>query len=175
MRSLILCGCWLVLGCTQPQTQAPQKKNKVSAVISPDNADMSQHGLPRGKVILSTESGKEITVRVEIVADNETRRKGLMFRQKLADDEGMLFLFNKEEQQSFWMKNTYLPLDMIFIKADMTVLGVYEGAIPQTEDSRAVPGNSQYVLEVNANFSRRHEIKAGTKARFLGTENIQVQ
>jgi uncharacterized protein len=183
MRSSILFGCLLVLGCTQPQNQPHKDKSpKVSAeppslkkVEPPSIDDQSQKGLPRGQVVLSTESGKEVTVRVEIVADPETRRKGLMYRQKLADDEGMLFLFNEEEHQSFWMKNTYLPLDMIFIKADLTVLGVYEGAIPLTEDGRSVPGDSQYVLEVNANFARRHEIKPGTKVRFIGTENIQVQ
>jgi uncharacterized protein len=175
MRSSILL-CWLfVLGCTQPTTQSPPKKKKVPAVVQSNAEDQSQKDLPRGKVVLSTESGKEITVRVEIVADQETRSTGLMFRQRLADDEGMLFLFNQEEHQSFWMKNTYLPLDMIFIKADMTVLGVSENTVPLTMDGCSVPGNSQFVLEVNANFARRHEIKPGTKTRFIGTENIQIQ
>jgi uncharacterized protein len=176
MRSSIL-FCWLcVLGCTQPQTQPQKKKiDKAPAVVQPEVKDQSQKDLPRGKVVLSTESGKEITVRVEIVADPETRSTGLMFRQRLADDEGMLFLFNEEEHQSFWMKNTYLPLDMIFIKADMTVLGVSENTVPLTLDGCSVPGNSQFVLEVNANFARRHDIKPGTKTRFIGTENIQIQ
>jgi uncharacterized membrane protein (UPF0127 family) len=174
MRLSILC-CLALLGCTEPQIQQKKTNSTKASAVNADTEDQSQKGLPKGKVILTPENGKEVTVRVEIAADQETRRMGLMFRQKLADDEGMIFLFNEEDHQSFWMKNTYLPLDMIFIKSDMTVLGVCEGAVPLTTDGREVPGNSQYVLEVNANFAHRHEIKAGTKVRFIGTENIQVQ
>jgi hypothetical protein len=118
---------------------------------------------------------REIPVKVEIAATPPTRQRGLMFRQSLPEEEGMLFLFPASEQLSFWMKNTYLPLDMIFIKSDMTVLGVVEGAIPLTEESRAVPGESQYVLEVNATFARRHGIGPGTQVRFEGTELVSVE
>jgi uncharacterized membrane protein (UPF0127 family) len=61
-----------------------------------------------------------------------------------------------------------LPLDMIFIEPSMTVLGVVENAEPRTESSRSVPGNSQYVLEVNAGFSREHGLTPGTMVRFVG-------
>jgi hypothetical protein len=82
----------------------------------------------------------------------------------------MLFLFERPEQLSFWMRNTYIPLDMIFIEPGMTVLGIVENAEPLTDTARSVPGLSQYVLEVNAGFSRRHGITAGTVVRFAGVE-----
>lgn len=109
-----------------------------------------------------------VEVVVEVARSAEDRRRGLMDRRQLDADRGMLFLFERPEQLSFWMHNTYIPLDMIFIRADMTVLGVVENAEPLTDTSRSVPGLSQYVLEVNAGFSRRHGIHAGTTVRFEG-------
>jgi hypothetical protein len=80
----------------------------------------------------------------------------------------MLFLFDQSEQLTFWMHNTYMPLDMIFIEPSLRVLGVVENAEPQTDSTRSVPGASQYVLEVNAGFSRRHGLGKGTAVRFEG-------
>jgi uncharacterized membrane protein (UPF0127 family) len=68
------------------------------------------------------------------------------------------------------MRNTYLPLDMIFIESDLRVLGVVENAEPMTDTSRSVPGQSQYVLEVNAGFAREHGIEAGAQLEVEGFE-----
>lgn len=171
MRFLVLLVVTLV-ACSSDHAPKKPRKTK-SAQLANDN--QPQLDLPRGKVILSPEGQPELTVRVQIASTREQRRKGLMFREKLAEDEGMLFLFRAPEQQSFWMQNTLLPLDIIFIKSDMTVLGVVEGATPLTEDPREVPGESQYVLEVNATYAKRHGIQAGTRVRFEGTEGLSVQ
>ena len=109
-----------------------------------------------------------ITVKVEIADDDAERSQGLMYRKQLAADAGMLFLFDRPHHLTFWMRNTYLPLDMIFIEPTMSILGVVENAEPLTEVTRSVPGDSQYVLEVNAGFSREHGLTPGTMVRFVG-------
>jgi hypothetical protein len=78
----------------------------------------------------------------------------------------MLFLFPRAERQSFWMVNTFVPLDMIFIGPDRRVVGVVPDASPLTDDERAVEADSQYVLEVRAGFARAHGIGVGTSVIF---------
>ena len=108
---------------------------------------------------------------VEVVFTPALRQQGLMYRKELPESSGMLFLFERERQLSFWMRNTYLPLDMVFIRADRIVLGVVENAEPLTEDTRMVPGVSQFVLEVNAGYCRRHGIGEGTRVEFIDVED----
>jgi uncharacterized membrane protein (UPF0127 family) len=91
-----------------------------------------------------------------------------MFREKLADDEGMLFVFPASAVQSFWMKNTLIPLDMIFIGEDLTVVGVVERAEPHSLTPRYVPTPSRYVLEVNGGWSAARGVAAGDRVRFEG-------
>jgi uncharacterized membrane protein (UPF0127 family) len=119
------------------------------------------------RVVLSPPGQDPVSVTVEVVDTNETRQRGLMYRKHMDPDAGMLFIFERQEPHTFWMHNTLIPLDMLFIKADWTVLGIVENAEPMTDSMRAVPGESQYVLEVNAGFSRRHGLQAGTSVRYL--------
>ena len=71
----------------------------------------------------------------------------------------MIFLFPAESQHSFWMKNTPIPLDMIFINKDRKIIGIVEQAVPFSTDSRSVPGASQFVLEINGGFPSATESK----------------
>jgi uncharacterized membrane protein (UPF0127 family) len=121
---------------------------------------------PRIPVTIATEAG-DVTFQAELADDDAERQKGLMFRTAMGDSEGMLFLFPREQQLAFWMRNTLIPLDMVFIKADRTILGVVENATPRTETSRKVPGNSQFVLELNGGTASRLGIKAGQAVTFL--------
>lgn len=91
-----------------------------------------------------------------------------MFREQMDDDAGMLFLFDKMEVQSFWMKNTRLPLDMLFLDESGTIVGIVENAEPLSLTSRSVGLPSRYVLELNGGTSRRLGIEAGQKTRFVG-------
>lgn len=93
-----------------------------------------------------------------------------MHRPGLDKGSGMVFLFEEPEIQTFWMKNTLVSLDMIFIGADMTVVGVVEKTTPGSLAPCAVDEPSQYVLEVEAGFAERHGIGAGTGVRFTGFE-----
>jgi len=122
------------------------------------------------KVHLTAADGKEHTVVVEVVRSGKELERGLMYRRHLDADAGMLFIMGEEKVQTFWMKNTYIPLDMIFIQKDMVVAGVYENAPPETLDLRFVDTPSSYVLEVNAFWAKEHGIGAGAKVRY---ENVR--
>ena len=115
---------------------------------------------PRGK--------PEARVVVEVARTARQIQRGLMYREHLPPDGGMLFLFRRARVQSFWMKNTLIPLDMIFVSSDMVVVGVIESAQPRTTTSRSVPGAvSQYVVEVNAGWARAHGIEAGVPVELV--------
>ena len=105
---------------------------------------------------------KLIKINVEIADDNEKRIKGLMFRERLDNDAGMFFIFDNEEYQTFWMKNTLIPLDIIFIDKNFKITNI-ENAVPCKQEPctlyRSVKP-AEYVLEVNGNFTIRNKIKA---------------
>lgn len=121
----------------------------------------------RPKVVLSGPRG-DITVTVELADTDEKITRGLMYRRYLAPDEGMLFLMGEEKVQTFWMRNTLIPLDMIFITKDMVVAGVVAQAEPRTDTLRSVDKPSSYVLEVNGGWAAAHDIREGTQVRFDG-------
>lgn len=119
------------------------------------------------KVYLSTPTG-DLAVEVEIVDTPAKIERGLMFRQHLPPDQGMLFIMRDERSWPFWMRNTLIPLDMIFIAKNLTVAGIVENAEPRTETLREVDAPSLYVLEVNGGYCAVHKVAAGTKVRFEG-------
>jgi uncharacterized membrane protein (UPF0127 family) len=123
---------------------------------------------PTAMVYVSTAKG-DVPVKVEVVATEPKIEKGLMYRQHLPIDSGMLFLMGREKQWSFWMRNTLIPLDMIFINKDMTIAGIVENAEPLSESLRVVDKPSSYVLEVNGGFTKSAGIVAGAQVRF---ENV---
>lgn len=118
-------------------------------------------------VVIHVEGRPPVTVMTEVARTEEERNRGLMFRRELGPMSGMLFVFKQSEPLTFWMRNTFIPLDMIFIKSDHRVLGVVANATPMTDDPRRVEGESQYVLEVNAGFAARHGIRPGTLIEFV--------
>ncbi len=120
------------------------------------------------KVYLETPRG-ELAVTVEVVDTWPKIEKGLMYREFLGADAGMLFKMGYEHDHAFYMRNTLIPLDMIFIKKDMTIAGIAQNAEPRTETLRKVGVPSLYVLEVNGGYTASHGVVAGAKVRY---ENI---
>ena len=117
-------------------------------------------------VAIETAQG-EVNVTVEVVATRPKIERGLMFREHLPPDAGMLFLMGGETDHTFYMRNTLIPLDMIFITKDMTIAGIVERAEPRTETLRSVGAPSLYVLEVNGGWTAAHQVKSGAKVRFV--------
>jgi uncharacterized membrane protein (UPF0127 family) len=121
------------------------------------------------KVAITGQDGRDlIVVNVEVAATNAKRELGLMFRRHLDEAAGMIFLFKQPQHLTFWMKNTLIPLDMIFADSDGRIVGIVESAAPLSESIDAVDGDSQYVLEVNGGFCKRHGVIAGDRLRFIG-------
>jgi len=104
---------------------------------------------------------RDVRYRIEIAANDAARTQGLMYRRHLPEDQGMLFDFHTSQQVSFWMQNTYIPLDMLFIDSR----GVIRKIVRNTEplSTRSIPSDHavRYVLEVNASQTERHGIQVG--------------
>lgn len=122
--------------------------------------------LPMGAVRFETPRGPWV-VRVEIANSDDARRRGLMFRRELPPDRGMIFLFDSTAEHGFWMRDTLLSLDMIFLGEDRSVLGVVERAEPRTDTVRTVKKPSRYVVEVSAGEAAAHAVGPGTRAVFI--------
>lgn len=125
---------------------------------------MSAAIIPTPTISIATPWG-EATVTVEIATTRSEIARGLMYRDHLPYDAGMLFVMGKESVWSFWMRNTFVPLDLIFIARDWTVAGVVPSAEPCTETLRSINKPSSYVLETNGGWAAAHQITAGAKAR----------
>jgi len=115
---------------------------------------------------IEKKDGSVVCVSVETARTQSQRQLGLMYRKQLASDGGMLFFFDREQKQAFTMRNTYIPLDMIFIGRDRRIVGWIENATPRTEGPYEVAGASQYVLEVNGLFCRQQGLAVGDKVLF---------
>jgi len=120
--------------------------------------------------VVESPSGRSPSVLVEVARLPEELERGLMFRQRLGADRGMLFVFPESGRHGFWMKNTLIPLDMIFIDERLEVVGIVENAEPMTESMRGPDVASRYVLEVNAGWSGAHGVRRGDRVRL---ENVR--
>lgn len=121
--------------------------------------------LPVGAVQF-TDAPAAPRVVVELALDDPARTRGLMYRTRLDADAGMLFSWDREQPRSFWMLNTCIPLDMLFIAADGTIVGILEQVPTLNTAPRGVPCAAQHVLEVNAGWTRQHGVVPGQKVAF---------
>ena len=152
MRRNWLLAFLLIAACAQtPPTPSPVQTDTASSTLPTVT-------FPDGFV-----------VRVEVVADDESRSQGLMFRDRLREGTGMLFVFPAMTELSFWMKNTLIPLDMIWIDNQQRVVHVKENVPPCTADpcpSYAAGVNAQFVLEVAGGVARQHRVEPGAQLQF---------
>lgn len=111
---------------------------------------------------------KNTCLKAEIASSLEERRLGLMFRESLPKDRGMLFILDFKESSSFWMKNMQFPLDIIWIDKDKVISEIMQNVLPCSKSCPDLIPQQQasFVLEVNAGFVQKHRIKAGDKVRF---------
>jgi uncharacterized protein len=162
MRVLVVALVFVAFACTPPDAKA-----------APPTTNAPVMPVPKGEVTIDTAAGPQ-RFTVELAITDAERQHGLMFREHLDDDTGMLFLFERQQPLSFWMKNTHIPLDMIFIDESGVVAGIVENAEPMTTVSRKVDKPSRYVLEVNAGISRKLGLAAGERVHFAGVPSNLV-
>lgn len=143
------------------------------SLVGPElTGDAAEDRLTGQELVVAAQSGP-VTFVVEVVDTNETRASGLMFREQLAPNAGMLFDFKREQPVSFWMKNTLIPLDMFFIKADGRIVQIAKRTVPHSEAGIPSPEPVLAVLETNAGVADRFGIKAGDIVRHPVFGNAQ--
>jgi hypothetical protein len=151
---LLLASC-----CSAPQPAAPTPPPATASgprVLLPDSA----------------------AIRVELATDEATRAQGLMYRDHLADDRGMLFFFPESGDYPFWMKNTLIPLDMIWIDDQRRIAHVASNVPPcKADPCPNYPPNAKakYVLELAAGVAAKHHLANGQALRFEGMDNVVVR
>jgi uncharacterized membrane protein (UPF0127 family) len=118
--------------------------------------------------IVAPNQSTRASVKVELAATNDARELGLMYRKHLDENAGMLFIFPTADSVQFWMKNTPIPLDMIFADSNGRVIGIVVNAEPFSEKNVGGFGPTIYVLEVNGGFAARHNLVVGDELRFSG-------
>mgnify|MGYP002817248391 FL=1 len=151
---LCLVGCAVMVAPAQVQAQSPNGL----AVF--------------GKSTISIVSGdKTHSFRVELALTHQQQMQGLMFRRRMAPDAGMLFVYKREEPIAMWMKNTYIPLDMLFIARDGKIVKIAERTVPLSQATISSGGEVVAVLELNAGTASRLGIGPGDRvqATALGT------
>ncbi len=117
--------------------------------------------------IVVEQGDARVAVHVEVAATLAQRQQGLMFRTQLGEDEGMLFLFDRDVQTGFWMRNTLVPLDIAYIGADLRVNEIKQGT-PLDETPLVPAGRYRYVLEVNQGWFERHGLGPGARIELPG-------
>lgn len=118
---------------------------------------------------LHPDGSKTSEISAELANTDSARRLGLMYRKEMAEDEGMLFIFPGEAIRSFWMKNTYLELDMIFIDKNFKVVSIIEKAVPLSESPRKSLKPATYVLELLGGQAEARAIAVGSELKVSGT------
>lgn len=120
-----------------------------------------------GEATLLKASGDTIKkLDIEIADNNYERQTGLMYRESMEEEQGMLFIYDKAAPRSFFMKNTYIPLDIIYFGADSTAVSLQENAKPEDETSLPSEKPAQFILEINAGLAKEWNFKVGDKIDF---------
>jgi len=122
---------------------------------------------PSGPRVILESGGKSHRVQVELADTDAKRERGLMFRKELPEGRGMLFLFDEEGEHAFWMKDTLIPLDIIFVDSSGRVTGIIARARPLTLEPRS-GGPSRMVLEVPGGWAAAHGVRAGDRMTVEG-------
>ena len=148
--------------CVAPLASVAPSIPEAAGADCPVDPEMGGPKLPRVEVgFPETEGAPRVTA--ELAKTPHDIERGLMYRRAMGEDEGMLFRLADRRVHTFWMHNTCIPLDMMFIDDDGTIAGIVEAARPLDDTTRSVPCPTSWVLEVNAGFARKRGVKPGQK------------
>jgi uncharacterized protein len=112
-------------------------------------------------------NNSKVKIDIQIANSDFDRELGLMFRKQMDENKGMLFIFPVEERQSFWMRNTFIPLDMIFVNSSKKIVTIHRNTQTLSDQSYPSTAPAQFVLEVNGGYCSRHNINEGDKINFI--------
>ena len=161
MKFLCL-ALFLFVSCEKIQepvvTATPPPESQAAAVAT---APAMAPSINVANVIVETAAGEKTTLTAEVAATPDERRVGLMHRENLAEGHGMWFLFPEDVQDPFWMKDTLVSLDIIFVDSDKKVVDFFENTIPNSESLLTPRKPYRTVLEVSAGFVKKHQLQSG--------------
>jgi uncharacterized protein len=141
-----------------PSEPPPPVASGPAARCPPD----PEPGLPKLPVVhVDFPDSSNARVDAELVRSEHDSERGLMYRHAMPESHGMLFDLQVRADHKFWMHNTCIPLDLLYVDEDGVIVGIVENAPTLDDTSRGVGCLSRWVLEVNAGWSRRHAVKAG--------------
>ena len=159
-RLFIVCALLFVSGCSgcgsggsSPDTGDP------SAAMTGDSPG-PQTGLPKTTVRV-VNNGGTYNITADVAATDVSRSTGLMYVTYMPEDNGMLFVFDDEQPRSFWMQNTYIQLDMLFLDTSGAIVDINAQAQPQSTTTYTSRAPARYVLEVNGGWCARHGVDVG--------------
>lgn len=135
-----------------------------------NNPDEEYMFKKNGELTFSDTSGVLLKIDIQIARTEFDRQLGLMFRKSMNENQGMLFIFPDNRVRSFWMRNTEIPLDIIFIDSSKTILNIAKNTTPYSDNSYSSSAPAKYVVEVNGGFSDMHNIAQGDKISWTSTE-----
>lgn len=153
----------LILALIAVLTYQPSNKPAPITQTPPMNTQPGAYEfVKQGEVRFQTPKQDFISaIDVELAQDESKRQLGLMYRDTLAENQGMLFIFEGDEDRSFWMKNTVLSLDMIFVNSKNEIVTIHKNTTPYSEQSYTSTKPARYVVEVNAGYTDKHKISVG--------------
>lgn len=164
--------------CVKAWGSKPQREPFVPGFVAPDcpdRGDALTPPAPREPLRTATVTfpdaspgGQAPSLMVEVAESGDARQRGLMLRKSMPDDRGMIFVFEQRSDHAFWMHNTCIPLDMMFIDRDGFIVGIQENVPTMNDNTYSVGCPSTYVLEVNAGWSRKHGVAPGQRVKLDG-------
>lgn len=157
----------LLAGCDENTQPAEKEDPRASTDQSAKPTEFKKEG---ELLCLSADGDTLRKLDIEIAALEHERTRGLMWRRSLPDTQGMLFIFEREERRSFWMKNTLIGLDILFIKENGEVESISKYTIPKSERSIPSKGPAKYVLEVTEGFCDLYGFDVGDRIVWSGED-----
>ncbi|MEO5367903.1 MAG: DUF192 domain-containing protein, partial [Magnetococcus sp. WYHC-3] len=155
---------------------APVTPEATAEAVKANEEEALEEVTPKTEPLsILTKDGAELHFDVELAVTPEMQAQGLMYRTAMDPDAGMLFVFNEEYPISFWMKNTLIPLDMLFLKSDGTIHHIHHNAKPQDTTSITALYPSKAVLELNGGTADTMGIKEGDQVLHYSFRNVDIQ
>jgi len=150
-----------------PNSSNRNTTSSTNTTIPASNAKTAEpQFIKEGTLQFLKDANIKAAIEIEVANTADEIEQGLMHRRKMDQNKGMLFIFPDMQPRGFWMKNTHIPLDIIYVDADKTIVSIQKNTIPLSRQDLPSDGEAQYVIEVNAGFSDLYNIVPGDNVDF---------
>jgi uncharacterized membrane protein (UPF0127 family) len=161
--------CLYIAGCGNRASHSTEDTSAGNTAATPPAvADNGPQFKKEGELSFISKANNDTLrkIDIEIAETDDERAQGLMRRRSMSDEQGMLFIFSEAAEQSFWMKDTYISLDIIYVDDKKEIVSIQKYTTPQSEESLPSYKKAQYVVEVNAGFCDKYHIAFGDRIAF---------